>query len=248
MNETLLQSVHGQDTLTGRLLDSVVVDSPVPDPLVPLVQFLFQQPGWLMATGMVVGAILGLAVLVALWKKRSAIAEWFGTRDRGAKLAMVGTAAVLLLLMGGAGLAANNYMMNDNDFCRGCHIFIPSGQAFVRPDTGNYLLVNKVEGAHDSLSCHACHPFERARDHLRLRDRGLQLLDDLLRDRSRSVRCTVQPDQHRAAPRRSPQRVVGSVVQEGAEVRLQRARPVRQHDATLLHDRGSARLGELHGV
>ena len=162
MNETLLQSVHGQDTLTGRLLDSVVVDSPVPDPLVPLVQFLFQQPGWLMATGMVVGAILGLAVLVALWKKRSAIAEWFGTRDRGAKLAMVGTAAVLLLLMGGAGLAANNYMMNDNDFCRGCHIFIPSGQAFVRPDTGNYLLVNKVEGAHDSLSCHACHPFEIA--------------------------------------------------------------------------------------
>ena len=51
-------------------------------------------------------------------------------------------------------------MMHDNDFCRGCHIFVPSGQAFVKPDTGTYLLVNKVEGAHDSLSCHACHPFE----------------------------------------------------------------------------------------
>ena len=50
--------------------------------------------------------------------------------------------------------------MHDNDFCRGCHIFVPSGQLFVRPDTGTYLLVNKLEGPHDSLSCHACHPFE----------------------------------------------------------------------------------------
>ncbi len=162
MDELLLQSVHAQDTLTGKLLDSVVVESPVPDPLVPVVQFLFQQPGWLMAGGLIVGAILGVAVLVALWKRRSAIAGWFGTRDRGVKLALVGTAAALLLLMGGAGLAANNYVMHDNDFCRGCHIFVPSGQAFVRPDTGDYLLVNKVEGAHDSLSCHACHPFELA--------------------------------------------------------------------------------------
>ena len=51
-------------------------------------------------------------------------------------------------------------MMHDNDFCRGCHIFVPSGQLFVHPDTGTYLLVNKPEGKHDSLSCHACHPFE----------------------------------------------------------------------------------------
>jgi hypothetical protein len=162
MNAIQLQSVHPQDTLTGRLLDSVVVESPLPDPLVPVVQFLFQQPGWLMASGLVLGVVLGLAVLVTLWKKRSAIAGWLGTRERGVKLGLIGTASVLLLLMAGGGLAANNYMMHDNDFCRGCHIFVPSGQAFVKPDTGTYLLVNKVEGAHDSLSCHACHPFEIA--------------------------------------------------------------------------------------
>ena len=62
--------------------------------------------------------------------------------------------------MVGGGLKAYDFMMHDNDFCQGCHIFVPSGQAFVRPDTGTYLLVNKVEGKHDSLSCHACHPFE----------------------------------------------------------------------------------------
>ncbi len=68
----------------------------------------------------------------------------------------------VLFLMVGTGAKAYDYMMHDNDFCRGCHIFVPSGQAFVRPDTGHYLLVNMVEGAHDSLSCHACHPFELA--------------------------------------------------------------------------------------
>ena len=82
---------------------------------------------------------------------------------------------------GGRGAAADrgdrrskayDYMMHDNDFCKGCHIFVPSGQAFVRPDTGTYLLVNKMEGTHDSLSCHACHPFE-----LEGPDQGAVLLD-----------------------------------------------------------------------
>ncbi len=62
--------------------------------------------------------------------------------------------------MVGTGVKAYDYMMHDNDFCRGCHIFVPSGQIFVRPDTGTYLLVNKLEGKHDTLSCHSCHPFE----------------------------------------------------------------------------------------
>jgi hypothetical protein len=156
----VLQSFHAQDTLTARLLDSVVVESPLPDPLVPVVQWLFQKPGWVMAGGIILGAVLALAVTLALWKRRSAIGRWFGTRQRGIKLAIFGTAGALLLLLFGSGLFAYDYMMHDNDFCSGCHIFVPSGQAFVRPDTGTYLLVNKVEGAHDSLSCHACHPFE----------------------------------------------------------------------------------------
>jgi hypothetical protein len=160
MIDSLLQSFHTQDSLTGKLLDSVVVESPLPDPLVPVVQWLFQKPGWVMAGGIVLGVILGLATVVAAWQRRSAIARWLGSRQRGIKLALFGAVAAVLLLVFGTGLAAYDYMMHDNDFCKGCHIFVPSGQAFVRPDTGTYLLVNKVEGAHDSLSCHACHPFE----------------------------------------------------------------------------------------
>ena len=149
-----------QDSLTGRLVDSVVVRSPLPDPLVPLVQWIFQRPPWVMISGIVIGGILALAIAVLLWRRRRRIGHWLVTRDRGVKLALGGALGAVLLLLLGTGLKVNNYVMHDNDFCSGCHIFVPSGQLFVHPDTGTYLLVNKVEGAHDSLSCHSCHPFD----------------------------------------------------------------------------------------
>ena len=113
-----------------------------------------------MGGGIILGGIVAVVVLVALWRRRRAIWTWLTTRERGVKLASPRAVGAVLLLMVGAGVKAYDYVMHDNDFCRGCHIFVPSGQAFVRPDTGTYLLVNKVEGKHDSLSCHACHPFE----------------------------------------------------------------------------------------
>jgi hypothetical protein len=149
-----------RDSLTGRLVDSVVVQSPLPDPLVPIVQWIFQRPSWVMGGGIVLGAIVALFMLTLIWRRRKRIGTWLVTRDRGVKLALGGGLGAVLLLMVGGGLKATDYVMNDNDFCRGCHIFVPSGQIFVHPDTGTYLLVNKVEGAHDSLSCHACHPFD----------------------------------------------------------------------------------------
>jgi hypothetical protein len=149
-----------QDSLSQRFVDSVVVKSPLPDPVVPIVQWIFQRPGWVMVGGIVVGTIVALVAVVLLWRRRRAIWSWLVTRERGVKLAMAGAVGAVLLLMLGTGLKAHDYMMHDNNFCRGCHIFVPSGQVFVRPDTGTYLLVNKPEGKHDTLSCHACHPFE----------------------------------------------------------------------------------------
>jgi hypothetical protein len=156
----LFHDAAQQDTLSEQLIDSVVVRSPLPDPLVPVVQWLFQKPGWLMISGIVLAAIVGLAILVLLWRRRGGIRNWLATRRRGVALTLAGSAVALLLIAVGTGFKAYDYMMHDNDFCRGCHIFVPSGQLFVQPDTGTYLLVNAHEGKHDTLSCHACHPFE----------------------------------------------------------------------------------------
>ena len=140
--------------------DSVVVHSPLPDPLVPIVQFIFQQPGWLLGLEMVLAGAAGTVLFWYLWTRRIWMFGWFRSAPRKAQLMFVGAnLAVVVVALASAGFGYN-YMMHDNDFCKGCHIFVPSGQAWVRPDTGNYLLVNALEGKHDTLTCHSCHPFD----------------------------------------------------------------------------------------
>src|SRR4051794_8574380 len=78
-----------QDTLTGHFVDSVVVESPLPDPLVPIIQWIFQKPGWLMAGGIVIGGIVAAVAVTLLWRHRQAIGTWLVTRDRGVKIAML---------------------------------------------------------------------------------------------------------------------------------------------------------------
>ena len=151
-----------QDSLSlhRSVVDSVVIRSPLPDPLVPVVQWLFQKPGWLMLSGLVFAAVLGITVIVLAWRRRRAIGRWVVTRDRWIQLALGGGLLTFLGLAIATGWKGHHYVLYDNDFCRGCHIFVPSGRIVERPDTGAYLLVNAVEGKHDTLSCHACHPFE----------------------------------------------------------------------------------------
>lgn len=137
--------------------DSGLVPSPLPDPMIAVVQWIFQKPGWLMISGIVIGAIVAVVACWLLWTRRKALWTWLVTRSRGAKLLMASTVGAFLLVAGGVGYKAYDYMEHDNDFCRGCHVFIPYGEPFVRPDTGTYLIVNMLEGKHDTLECHDCH-------------------------------------------------------------------------------------------
>lgn len=156
----------GADTLpipaSSALLDSVVVEPAVPDPLVPIVQWIFQRPPWVMQLGIVLAALVAITLFVLAWRRRRAISAWFASRSPRTMYALAGGLAVIGFGVAALGWKANEYMMHDNNFCQGCHIFVPSGHAWVKPDTGTYLLVNALEGKHDTLSCHACHPFELA--------------------------------------------------------------------------------------
>ena len=145
------------DSVQSAQADSGLVHSPVPDPIIHVVQWIFQRPGWVMISGIVLGVIVAAVVLRLLWTHRRDIWTWLTTRSRGTKLAMASTVAVFLLAAGTVGFKAYDYMEHDNNFCRGCHVFIPAGQPFVRPDTGTYLIVNMLQGKHDTLECHQCH-------------------------------------------------------------------------------------------
>ena len=167
-------SVGAQDTAAIRVpghpgvADSTVDVTLLPDVITPVVQWLFQKPPWVMWGGAV------LAVLVAagvLWWLRGNIARLFHyLRTRSGAVKGVLGAAVLLIVLGtvAASMKTYDFMMNDKRFCNGCHIFVPSGQVVERPDSGDYTLVNKMEGKHDTLNCHTCHAFHPQKEAVKM--------------------------------------------------------------------------------
>lgn len=118
--------------------------------------------------GAILGAIAGVVVLWWLWRRRRPIGHWLATRQLAVKFAMGGGVILALLGVAGLGYRTNNFVMHDNRFCNGCHIFVASGEARVLPDTGYYSLVNKLEGKHDTLSCHACHALKPLKEAVKM--------------------------------------------------------------------------------
>ena len=82
-----------QDTVLGRLpvgvhpADTVLAERFAP---APIVQFIFQQPPWLMWTGVVIAAVAAIAILVWLWPRIPGIWRWFRAWPGGAKAAFFG--------------------------------------------------------------------------------------------------------------------------------------------------------------
>jgi hypothetical protein len=149
-------------------VDSTVDVRPLGDTITPIIQFIFQQHPWVMWGGVALAAVIALFLLRWLWPRRQAMLTWLATRNRAVKIAMAGAIGILLLAATGAGFAGYHFMENDPRFCNGCHIFVPSGQAWVRPDTGWYSLVPKLEGKHDTINCHTCHPLKPIKEGIKL--------------------------------------------------------------------------------
>ncbi|HXI19456.1 MAG TPA: hypothetical protein VNH46_00140, partial [Gemmatimonadales bacterium] len=138
------------------------------DRITPIIQWLFQRSPWVMWGGVV----LAVAVLVILWRwawpRRAEIGSWMVTRSRSAKLGLISAAALAVVLAGAAGFKSYEFVETDSRFCNGCHIFIPSGQPLTPSDTGHYTVVPKLEGPHDTLSCHTCHPLKPVKEAVKL--------------------------------------------------------------------------------
>ena len=163
-----------QDTTTirvpghGEVLDSTVDHTLLPDAITPIVQWIFQKPPWLMWTGAIIAAVLALGALWWLRGHIKAVARFLTTRSGPVKAVLLGTALLLVVGTVAAGMKSYDFMMNDKRMCNGCHVFVPSGQVIERPDTGDYTLVNKLEGKHDTLNCHACHAFNARKEAVKM--------------------------------------------------------------------------------
>lgn len=149
-------------------LDSVSTHPSFSDPVITVVQFVFQQSPFVMWGGVVLGAIVAVLLLRLLWRRRQAIGLWLRTRSTAVKAAMAGGVVLLLTGASALGYRAYDFVERDNRFCNGCHIFVPSGQARVLPDTGYYSLVTLMEGKHDTLSCHSCHALKPLKEAVKM--------------------------------------------------------------------------------
>ena len=159
-----------QDSATGARMDSA--DSTVahlqPDKLTPIIQWFFQRAPWVMWGGVALGLVIAFFILRWLWPRRHQIIPWIRTRSSTGKFALVGAAAVAVGLAATAGFTSYHFVETDKRFCNGCHIFVRSGQQLVLADSGNYTVVPMLEGKHDSMGCHTCHPLKPMKEAVKL--------------------------------------------------------------------------------
>jgi hypothetical protein len=79
----------------AHAVDSVTTRPSFSDPVIAVVQFLFQQPPFVMWGGVVLGAIVAAVLAVVLWRRRRKIGFWLRTRSAAVKAAMAGTVVLL---------------------------------------------------------------------------------------------------------------------------------------------------------
>lgn len=119
-------------------------ESPLPGGIADVLRFFFQVPQWLQIAGAVLAVLLGVVLVVLLWRRRRGVRRWIAARPTGLQLGLAAAVALLVLVVAGFGAASWNYMQHDNDFCTGCHVMAPAFRKF-------------TESEHAELSCHDCH-------------------------------------------------------------------------------------------
>lgn len=120
------------------------IESPLPGGLASVVRFFLDFPQPLQIGGVVVGAVVALALGWLLWSRRVAVLAWLRTRPRIFWAGVAGAAVVAVFAGAVAGYSGWHYIQHDNGFCTGCHVM---GPAFVK----------FTESEHSQLECHDCH-------------------------------------------------------------------------------------------
>ena len=143
--DTLFQVHDTLAAVAGPVRDTLR-PPPLPGGVAAAVRFIFGVPQWVQIAGIVVGAIVAVAVLYRLWQGRLVLVNWLRTRSRDIQLTLAGATAVVLLAAAFAGKTSWDYMQHDNGFCTGCHIMERPFGAF-----------QTSAGKHESLKCHNCH-------------------------------------------------------------------------------------------
>jgi hypothetical protein len=143
---SLLQPV--QDTTSLHRFQEGVPPTPPPLPggITDVLRANFNAPLWIWLVGLALLAFTAWVFVRLFWNNRVAIWHWLATSDRGVKLALGTSGALMLALVAWMGVTSWNYMEHENAFCVGCHIM-----------EGPWNKFTADAGKHGELECHDCH-------------------------------------------------------------------------------------------
>ena len=121
-------------------------------PLEGVIRWFFSVPQWIEISGAVLAGIIGLMLLVIIWRQRHAVFEWARTRHMTTPIfwkVVIGAAAVLALTaMAAGGTGFFFYSQNNNEFCLSCHTL--HDEVYERfQQSKHHTIAN--------LRCHDCH-------------------------------------------------------------------------------------------
>jgi hypothetical protein len=119
---------------------------PIPGGVTPVLRAILNAPLWMWIVGLVLFVAAAVVLLWAVYSRRMPIRDWLVTRDRGVKLVLGGSVAVILAAIAWGGAISWNYMQHENAFCLGCHIMEGPWNKFALD-----------AGKHSELKCHNCH-------------------------------------------------------------------------------------------
>jgi len=148
--------------------ESIATNALAGDRITPVVQWIFQRSPFVMWGGVILGLVVLAVALRWFWPRRQMVLARITGGSAATKVALMGLAGLLVLGMAGVGYKGYEFVEKDSRFCNGCHIFVPSGHPWVRPDTGYYTLVPKLEGKHDTINCHTCHTLKPLKEGVKI--------------------------------------------------------------------------------
>jgi nitrate/TMAO reductase-like tetraheme cytochrome c subunit len=129
--------------------DSITFQAPPPLPGGPatVARFLLNTvPQWLQITGVIVGAVVAVVLVVLALRHWRAVLAWFSAKSGSWKTAFAGVVVMAIGVSAYAGVKTWTFMMHDNAFCSGCHVMNTPFQKF-----------GAAENKHAKLLCHDCH-------------------------------------------------------------------------------------------
>lgn len=124
--------------------DTLVHEPPLPGAAVEVLRFFFHIPQWIQIGGAILAVVVGVALLVFLWRRRRDIGSWLRTRTRKIQLALAAGVLAVIVSAAWVGVESWNYTQHANEFCVGCHVMDPAVNRFTQSE-------------HAKLECHDCH-------------------------------------------------------------------------------------------